>query len=140
AGGDDAELSRLQALGVRVRDAARQDDVSPARTRLIVNADDFGLSQAVNRGVIAAHRDGIVTSASIMVNAPAFEHALELARAHPALDIGVHLTLTELAPVAPPGTVPSLLGDDGMLLPHALHFVRRYLLGTVRLDEVRTEL
>jgi len=114
--------------------------VSPARTRLIVNADDFGLSQAVNRGVIAAHRDGIVTSASIMVNAPAFEHALELARAHPALDIGVHLTLTELAPVAPPGTVPSLLGDDGMLLPHALHFVRRYLLGTVRLDEVRTEL
>lgn len=114
--------------------------MNAAATKLIVNADDFGLSQAVNRGVIAAHRDGIVTSASIMVNGPAFEHALELARAHPALDVGVHLTLTELAPVAPPETVPSLLGSDARFAPHAIAFARRYARGAIRLEEVRTEL
>ncbi len=109
-------------------------------TRLIVNADDFGLSQGVNRGIIAAHRDGIVTSASVMVNGPAFANAVALAREHPALDIGVHLTLTELAPVAPPAAVRSLLDDDGRFAPHAIAFARRYVLGSVALAEVRAEL
>lgn len=62
--------------------------------RLIVTADDFGLTEGVNRAVIRAHREGIVTSASFMVNGGAAESAVELARQNPGLDIGLHLNLT----------------------------------------------
>jgi len=62
--------------------------------RLIVTADDFGLTEKVSEAIIRAHRDGIVTSASLMVNAPAFECAVTLAKENPTLDIGLHLNLT----------------------------------------------
>jgi hopanoid biosynthesis associated protein HpnK len=61
--------------------------------RLIVNADDFGRSSAVNQAVIRAHVEGILTSASLMVNGAAFAEAVELARQHPSLGVGLHLTL-----------------------------------------------
>ena len=61
--------------------------------RLIVNADDFGASSSINEAVIRAHREGILTSASLMVNEPAFDQAVALARAHPRIGIGLHLTL-----------------------------------------------
>jgi chitin disaccharide deacetylase len=61
--------------------------------RLIVNGDDFGLSRGVNRGLIDAHREGILTSASMMVEAPASGEAAELTAAHPALSIGLHVVL-----------------------------------------------
>jgi chitin disaccharide deacetylase len=57
---------------------------------LIVNADDFGCSRGVNRGIIEAHERGIVTSASLMVNGPAASEAAEYAREHPELAIGLH--------------------------------------------------
>jgi chitin disaccharide deacetylase len=63
--------------------------------QLIVNADDFGLSDGVNRGVVQAHERGIVTSASLMVHAPAAAAAAEIAGAHPALSVGLHLDLGE---------------------------------------------
>lgn len=63
--------------------------------RLIVNADDFGLSDGVNRGILEAHEQGIVTSASLMVHGPAAEGAAEIAGAHPALSVGLHLDLGE---------------------------------------------
>jgi chitin disaccharide deacetylase len=62
---------------------------------LIVNADDFGLSDGVNAGVVRAHRDGIVTSASLMVRNPAAARAAELAAAYPKLSIGLHLDIAE---------------------------------------------
>src|SRR5215831_20185736 len=62
--------------------------------QLIVTADDFGLTDGVNRAVVRAHKEGVVTSASLMVNSPAFESAVELARQNPSLDIGLHLDLT----------------------------------------------
>jgi chitin disaccharide deacetylase len=114
--------------------------MSPAGPKLIVNADDFGLSPAINRGIIAAHRDGIVTSASIMVNGPAFDDAVTLARENPALDLGVHLTLTDLAPMSSPDAVSSLVGGDKRFLPHATGLARRYLRGGISLAEVRIEL
>jgi len=114
--------------------------VSGPGRRLIVNADDFGLSRAVNRGIIAAHRDGIVTSASLMANGPAFEDAVALAQAHPALDIGVHLTLTELAPISAPESVWSLLDESARFAPHTTALARRYLRGALVLAEVRHEL
>ena len=62
---------------------------------LIVNADDFGLSPGVNRGVIAAHEGGIVTSASLMVRWPAAEEAAAYSRGHRALSLGLHVDLGE---------------------------------------------
>lgn len=64
---------------------------------LIVNADDLGLSEGVNRGILDAHRDGIVTSATLMVRQPAAEHAAELVAANPSLCVGLHVDLGEWA-------------------------------------------
>lgn len=61
--------------------------------RLIVNADDFGFTRDVNHGIIEAHRNGILTAATIMAPGSAFDHAVALAKEHPALDVGVHLVL-----------------------------------------------
>jgi chitin disaccharide deacetylase len=62
---------------------------------LIVNADDFGLSSGVNRGIVRAHDEGIVTSTSAMVRQDAIEEAAELARARPTLSVGLHIDLSE---------------------------------------------
>jgi chitin disaccharide deacetylase len=67
----------------------------PDRRILIVNADDFGLSPGVNHGIIKAHEQGVVTSASLMVRGPAATEAAEYARAHPALSVGLHVDLCE---------------------------------------------
>ena len=80
--------------------------------RLAVNADDFGLTRDVNDGIAAAHREGILTSTTLMANGPAFDHAVELARRNPTLDIGCHLTLIggeALTGGALPDSVPALL-------------------------------
>ena len=61
--------------------------------RLIVNADDFGRSRSINEAVIRAHREGILTSASLMVNEPACGEAVALARENPDLCVGLHLSL-----------------------------------------------
>jgi chitin disaccharide deacetylase len=61
--------------------------------RLIVNADDFGRSKAINDGIIEGHQKGIVTSASLMTDRDAFDHAVQLAKANPKLGIGLHLDL-----------------------------------------------
>jgi hopanoid biosynthesis associated protein HpnK len=106
--------------------------------RLIVHADDFGLSEAVNRAVIAAHEGGIVTSTSLMAGGSAFEHAVALARSRPSLDVGVHLTLTEQLPVA--ANVPSLVDREGKLSPHATNLAQRRALGRISMADVRTEL
>src|SRR4051794_21158461 len=62
-------------------------------TRLVVNADDFGRSRSINEAVIRAHREGILTTASLMVNEAACEEAVALAKDNPRLGVGLHLTL-----------------------------------------------
>jgi chitin disaccharide deacetylase len=81
--------------------------------RLIVNADDFGRARGVDAGVLRAHRDGIVTATTLMVNAPAAADAASIARATPSLDVGLHLVLTYGRPVSDPATVRSLVERDG---------------------------
>jgi chitin disaccharide deacetylase len=66
-----------------------------AERRLIVNADDFGLTPGINRGILQAHRRGIVTSASLLVRHPAAAVAAEAAREHPRLGVGLHIDLGE---------------------------------------------
>jgi hopanoid biosynthesis associated protein HpnK len=108
-------------------------------TRLIVNADDFGIAEAVNRGIAEAHDRGIVTSASMMATGQSFEHAVALARERPKLGIGVHLVLTEQRPLAGPH-VPTLVGDDGRFARHAIDLGWRQLGARVSLREVKIEL
>lgn len=81
--------------------------------RLIVNADDFGLSAGVNRAVEIAWQDGILTQASLMSGGEAFDEAVEIARRNPGLQVGLHLTLVQGRPVLPPDRIPGLLGADG---------------------------
>ncbi|HEV8536796.1 MAG TPA: ChbG/HpnK family deacetylase [Candidatus Limnocylindria bacterium] len=81
--------------------------------RLIVNADDFGRSAGVDRGIVRAHREGIVTSATLMTNAPGAPHAASLARALPTLDVGVHLVLTYARPLTDPARIRTLVRQDG---------------------------
>jgi predicted glycoside hydrolase/deacetylase ChbG (UPF0249 family) len=82
---------------------------------LIVNADDLGRSEGVNRGIFEAHERGVVTSATLMVSFPgAGPAAAELER-HPRLGVGLHVTLTGAAPTLPPREVPSLVDNQGLL-------------------------
>ena len=80
---------------------------------LIVNADDLGWTAGVNRGIAEAHRNGIVTSASLLANGEAFAEAVELARDAGGLGVGVHLNLNDGPPIAPRESVPSLVNDSG---------------------------
>jgi predicted glycoside hydrolase/deacetylase ChbG (UPF0249 family) len=85
--------------------------------RLIVNADDFGRTAGINRGVVEAHERGIVSSATMMVNyAPAAE-AADLARKNPSLGVGLHVALTGGPPALPPAQIPSLVDFQGRLPP-----------------------
>lgn len=81
--------------------------------KLIVTADDFGLSLPVNEAVDLAHQHGILTAASLMMGAPARDDAIERARKLPHLGVGIHLTLVDSCPVLPPTEVPGLVGQDG---------------------------
>ncbi len=81
--------------------------------RLIVNADDYGRSPGVSRGILEAHRRGIVTSTTVMVNQLGVQEQLKEALAEPELGVGLHLTFTAWRPVLPPDTIPGLVDDAG---------------------------
>jgi len=85
----------------------------PSGRRLIVNADDFGLSPAVNTAVIRAHREGILTTASLMVNESGFAEAVQLARGNPKLGVGLHLVLVAGHAALPPEKIPGLVNARG---------------------------
>jgi hopanoid biosynthesis associated protein HpnK len=80
---------------------------------LIVNADDLGWAEGVNQGIVEAFRHGIVTSTSLLANGEAFAGGVKAARSTPGLGVGVHLNLSDGAPVADRESVMSLLNDDG---------------------------
>ncbi len=77
--------------------------------RLIVNADDFGLTAGVNRAIQQAYECGVVTSATLMANGPAMVDAVRIAQSAPQLSVGCHVVLADGSPVMEPGQVPSLI-------------------------------
>ncbi len=106
---------------------------------LIVNADDLGWTEGVNRGIAEAHRNGIVTSASLLANGAAFESGVELAQTTPGLGIGVHLNLSDGEPVAQRELVTTLLNDSGELEGRPESLLIRLARRSVLLEEVERE-
>ncbi len=99
---------------------------------LIINADDFGLSRAVNYGIIDCYKHGILTSTTMMANMPAVDHAISLAKANPKLAIGVHLTLTAGNPIL--NVINSLTDQEGHF-----HSKEYYQTNSIDLEELYAE-
>jgi len=108
--------------------------------RVVINADDFGLHEAVNKAIVYAHRHGVVTSASIMACGTAFEDAVVRWQTCPDLGIGIHLTLVEERPVSPVDTVKTLVNKEGFMPRSYLAFARRWLSRQISLLDVMREL
>lgn len=110
---------------------------------IVVNADDLGVSKGANLGILRAHRDGIVTSASMVTAPPFYEHALETCvKACPNLGIGLHFTLTSGRPVSPSSQIPLLIGDNGFFRWRFSPLLRATFLRRPRslLDQIEIEL
>ena len=106
---------------------------------VIVTADDLGISPGVTRGIIEAHRNGVVRSCSLLVTFPDAEAGAGLARAERGLEIGLHIDLVGGRPVSDPAAVRSLVGADGRF--HRLpDFTARLLAGRIRSAEVAAEI
>lgn len=106
---------------------------------LILNADDFGLTRGVNSGIIRAHRGGILTSATLMAMGPAFDDAVEQARANPKLGVGCHLVLTGGLAAAAPEEIPSLVDKSGRLPESVTALIAKVTAGSVPTGEIDTE-
>lgn len=107
--------------------------------RLIVNADDLGLSPGTNQGILEAHLNGILTSTTVMINMPAAEAGIRLVQqAAPKLGLGLHLNLTTGRPVLPPDQVPSLVNAIGEFPYNAKDPLEH--LDHLNPDEVRAEI
>ena len=120
--------------------AFRRPNSDSKPRRLIVNADDFGRSVSINQAVIRAHREGILTTASLMVNEPAFEEALALAREHPRLGVGLHLTLLCGHSALPPERLPRLVNARGEFSSNPASAGLRYFFQRSLREPLRQEL
>ena len=106
--------------------------------RLIINADDLGLSYGITDAIIDTHQNGVLTSASLMVNQPATDYAVLRLGGAPQLDVGIHLNLCQGRPVLPAGEIPSLTGGDGRFLPPG-RLSRKLLSWQVSTKEIENE-
>ena len=108
--------------------------------RLILNADDFGLTRGINRAIAELHSAGALTSATLMASGPAFDDAVRIAHAQPTLGIGCHIVLTDGVPLSPPETIPTLLGPDRRSFRASVtDFFAAVLLGKVSGDDIFRE-
>jgi hopanoid biosynthesis associated protein HpnK len=109
--------------------------------RLIVNADDFGLTAGVNRGIVEAHTAGIVTSTTLMANSLAFDDAVQLARANPTFSVGCHVVLVDGSPLLGADNVLSMMDptNPGRFRQNIGGFALRVLRGRLDEDEIEAE-
>ena len=107
---------------------------------MVANADDFGLSSGINRGIESAYCDGILRSASLMPNGSAFDDAVGIARENPGLGVGVHVSLVDERCLAPAGMLRGLAAEDGSLPSSYGAFVKAFLARKFGVAEVRTEI
>jgi chitin disaccharide deacetylase len=109
-------------------------------TRLIVNADDFGLTRGVNRAILELHQAGVLTSATLMARAAATEEAIEIAKTTPSLGVGCHVVLVDGDPIQPAAQLPTLAHQaTGRFHPKLGDFLRRVLSGRINAGEIEIE-
>ena len=113
---------------------------APRSRRLIVNADDFGRSHSINEAVIRAHREGILTSASLMTNEPGFDEAVKLANENPKLGVGLHLTLLCGHSALPPEKIPGLVNPRGEFSENPVATGFRYFFNRSLREPLRAEI
>jgi chitin disaccharide deacetylase len=109
--------------------------------RLIINADDFGLTRGVNRAIVEAHERGVVTSTTLMANALAFDQAAELAKSDSRWSVGCHLVLIDGEPLIDPGRIPCLVSmKNGQSFRSSLAgFAARAFIGQMDSDQIEAE-
>jgi hopanoid biosynthesis associated protein HpnK len=109
-------------------------------SRLIVNADDFGLTPGVNRAIVELHAAGVLSSATLMARAAATDEAVELARSTPTLGVGCHVVLVDGESALEPNQIPSLIDPrTGGFYPTLGTFLPRLLSGRIRAAEIEAE-
>ena len=108
--------------------------------QLILNADDFGMTRGVNEGIIRAHRDGVLTSATLMANGAEFDDAVSRAKSNPKLGVGCHLVLVGGSAIAPREKISSLADANGNLPESLAGLVARLSSGFIRMKAIEQEL
>lgn len=108
--------------------------------QIIVNADDFGRHRLMNAAVEEGLHAGCLRSATIMPGGAAFADAVRIAKEHPELGVGIHLTMVNGNPVLPPEQIPSLVTPEGLFWPEHTTFVKKYFLGQIKMRELKMEL
>jgi hopanoid biosynthesis associated protein HpnK len=108
--------------------------------RLIVNADDFGWSPSVNAAVVRAHREGVLTSASLMTNEAGFDEAVRLAKENPKLGVGLHLTLLSGKSALAPEKIPGLVNSRGEFSNAPVAVGLKYFFKPGLRDQLRAEI
>ncbi len=138
---DDASTGTGPAHRRRARRRPRSTGAGTGLPRLlIVNADDYGLTEAVSRGVLRAHHEGIVTSTSVLVNAPGFERSSKWLVEEDRLGVGVHLAAVgEDPPLLSAREIPSLVDGQGRLADNWRTFIARAALGRIDADDLTLE-
>ena len=108
--------------------------------RLIINADDFGLTSGVNRAIIELHRAGVLTSTTLMARAAATGEAIEIARTAPSLGVGCHVVLVDGEPTLPPAKISTLVNrSTGCFHTSLTPFLMRHFAGRIRSAEIQAE-
>lgn len=108
--------------------------------RLIVNADDFGRSHPINDAVIRAHREGVLTTASLMVNEPDCAEAVALAKETPNLGVGLHLTLLMGRSALPPEKIPGLVNKQNEFSNNPVAVGMKYFFQRDLREQLRAEI
>jgi len=109
-------------------------------SRLIINADDFGLTYGVNRAIIELHQAGVLTSTTLMARARATPEAIRASLATPTLGVGAHVVLVDGEPVLPAAKIPTLIDRKTGCFPASLTtFLRRLFTGRIRAAEIEAE-
>jgi len=106
--------------------------------KVIFHGDDFGLTTGINKGVIQAHRNGLLSSASIVANGEAFEDAVALVKANRDLDIGIHLVLSDERPILPVGQL-SIRTPEGSVFPARQKVFYATLSRKIDYNQIKTE-
>lgn len=108
--------------------------------RVIITADDLGKSQAINQGIERGHREGLITSASLLVNGKVLADALHRIEGVPGLDVGLHLNLVEGRPISRPDKVPTLIHSEKGFHPGYRPFLKAFYRGKIAMADLEREI